>query len=87
MTIPIESSVNGLPGVTAIRSSSGGGLSFVWIDFEVGTGISRARFALFSHYLLFTLNPSFHIERFILSIIYAFECSFGVTSECSGLAL
>lgn len=47
VTIPIESSVNGLPGVTAIRSSSGGGLSFVWIDFDVGTELSRARFEVF----------------------------------------
>lgn len=47
VTIPIESAVNGLPGVTAIRSSSGGGLSFVWIDFDVNTDISTSRFEVF----------------------------------------
>ena len=47
VTMPIESSVNGLPGITAIRSSSGGGLSFVWIDFDVNTDLSRARFDVF----------------------------------------
>jgi HME family heavy-metal exporter len=47
VTIPIESEMNGIPGVTAIRSSTSGGLSFVWIDFEWNTEISRARFDVF----------------------------------------
>ncbi len=47
VTIPIEASVNGIPGVSTIRSSSGGGLSFVWVDFDWDVDLTRARFDVF----------------------------------------
>jgi HME family heavy-metal exporter len=47
VTIPIESAVNGVPGVAKIRSSSSGGLSFVWIDFNWDADLARARFDVF----------------------------------------
>ena len=47
VTIPIESVMNGIPGATQIRSSSSGGLSFVWVDFEWDVDVSRARFDVF----------------------------------------
>lgn len=47
VTIPIESAVNGIPGVTTVRSSSSGGLSFVWIDFDWNVDLSRARFDVY----------------------------------------
>ena len=47
VTIPVETAMNGIPGVSTIRSSSGGGLSFVWIDFDWSTDLNRARFDVF----------------------------------------
>jgi CzcA family heavy metal efflux pump len=43
VTVPIESAVNGMPGMRKLRSSSSLGLSIVWAEFDWGEDIWRAR--------------------------------------------
>src|SRR6266550_7684234 len=43
VTVPIESALNGAPGVRRVRSATAVGIAVIWVEFDWGQEIHRAR--------------------------------------------
>src|SRR5678815_76856 len=43
VTFPIESAINGAPGVRRVRSATAVGIGVIWVEFDWGQDIYRAR--------------------------------------------
>jgi HME family heavy-metal exporter len=71
VVFPIESAVNGLPGVRRVRSASAIGLGIVWVEFGWGEDIIRARYLVSERLGIAESNlpPDVHVEMAPLSSI------------------
>lgn len=66
VTFPIETALNGAAGVRRIRSSTAAGIAIVWVEFDWGTDIFRARQTVTEKVQLVTPNLPPEVEPPVL---------------------
>ena len=91
VTFPIETAVNGATQVRRVRSATGIGIAVVWVEFEWGTDIQRARQTVTERLATVAASLPDHVEPPVLAPISSMmgEILFvGLTSDRhSGLEL
>lgn len=58
VTFPLESSINGAPGVRRVRSATAVGVAVIWVEFDWGQEIHRARQIVNEKLALASLPPN-----------------------------
>lgn len=91
VTFPIETAVNGATQVRRVRSATGIGIAVIWVEFEWGTDIQRARQTVTERLATVAASLPDHVEPPVLAPISSMmgEILFvGLTSDRhSGLEL
>ncbi len=89
VSVPIEAVMNGIPGVSSVRSSSSGGLSFVWVDFDWDVDPARARFDVFERLarVSSTLPEEAHAEISPVVSVTGEIAILALTTKADGMTL
>ncbi len=69
VTFPIEAALNGAPGVRRVRSATSAGIGVVWVEFDWGEDIYRARQLVTEKLSLVTDQLPTQVERPVLAPI------------------
>ncbi|MBX3734275.1 MAG: efflux RND transporter permease subunit [Verrucomicrobiae bacterium] len=67
VTIPLETSINGAPGVRRVRSASTTGLSILWAEFAWGTDLRAARQVVSERVALASADLPAEVDRPIIA--------------------
>lgn len=69
VTFPVESSINGAPGVRRVRSATAVGVAVVWVEFDWGQDIHRARQIVSEKLTLVSASLPSNVEKPFLAPI------------------